>query len=423
MENIKDLIKEYEEVLRDNPNDINTLRKLISLYEKDKDFIKTKYYYELALKTDKKDPLLHLKFANFLVDYFHDYEKAKDLYIYTIDLDPKNIDAYINLSWLYLEQLNDINTSYIIVQEALKYVENSEIYTQMAYIEFSKYKEYRKVEKNLQKAIKIDKKNDLAYTYLGQLYIVEGKYDNAKTIFKEALSLKNINELLIHEYIRLLIIEDKNFLEAIEVYKKALNIFPNKVIYYAYIANLYFILGNHVEAINYLHMAEEFEIKDQETLLMIGYLKVILDDNKEGALMYFEKVIELNPTNLNALSFIGFYNLINNQQIDTALNYFKKIADLSKDSFIVHYIIAQIYLLYYHEPTEALDYLLKINLERLNHTEKSHILYVIGNIYEKHVGNNHLALDYYEQAYQVEPSTYLEKVISRIYDNDKTIIN
>ena len=71
-------------------------------------------------------------------------------------------------------------------------------------------------------------------------------------------------------------------------------------------------------------MAEGYEIKNQETLLMVGYLKVMLDDNKDEALLYFEKVIEINPENLNALSFIGFYNLINNQRIDTALDYFKK---------------------------------------------------------------------------------------------------
>ena len=50
-------------------------------------------------------------------------------------------------------------------------MENSEIYTQLAYIEFSKYHEYRKAETKLQKALEIDQENDLAYTYLGQLYI------------------------------------------------------------------------------------------------------------------------------------------------------------------------------------------------------------------------------------------------------------
>lgn len=416
-------IRNYEEFLENNPDDIDTLKELINLYETTENYLKAKLYYEKVLALASDDSMLYFNYARILEDFFHEYEKAKNLYLQAIKLDPKNIEAYINLSWLYLERLDDVNTSYIIVQEALKNVENSEIYAQMAFIEFSKYKEYRKAEKNLRKAIEIDKENDLAYTYLGQLFIIEGKLNEAKEVFKEALSLKIINEVLIHEYTKLLILEENNFLEAIEVYKKALNIFPDKVIYYAYIANLYFVLGNYDEALNYLHLAEDFEIKDQETLLMVGYLKVMLDDNKDEALLYFEKVIELNPTNLNALSFIGFYNLINNQQIDTALDYFKKIADLSNDSFIVHFIIAQIYLLYYHNATDALEYLLKIDLDRLNSTEKQYILYVIGNIYEKYVGNNHLALDYYEQAYQIKPDQYLEKLINGIYENDKTIIN
>ena len=79
--------------------------------------------------------------------------------------------------------------------------------------------------------------------------------------------------------------------------------------------------------------------------------------------------------------------------------------------------------MYYQNATEALNYLLKINLDRLNTSEKSYVLYVIGSIYEKYVGNNHLALDYYEQAYQVKPDKHLEKIINRIYETDKTIVN
>lgn len=423
-EDYEELRKIYEFVLHKNPISLIALKELADIYTNiDKDYTKAKEYYEKALLIDDTDSELHFQYGSLLEFKFADYEKAKDHYLKSIELNPQNVDAYLNLSWLFLDGFDDVHSSYIVVQEALKYLEDSEIYSQLGYIELMKYRDYEEAYKHLQKSIELDKDNDLAYTYLGQLHILEKDYDKAKEVFSKALDLEKINELLIFEFGKLLIVQYKDFKGAISILEKAIEIYPERVIYYAYLANLYFILGNINEARKNLRRAENFTINEQEALLMIGYLKVMLDDNKDEALMYFEKVIELNPSNLNALSFIGFYNLINNKQIDTALEYFKKIADLSNDSFIIHFIIAQIYLQYYNDSTQALEYLLKINLNALNKIEQSHLLFVIGNIYEKYVKNNHLALDYYEQAYQIKPDKYLEEVINNIYEKDKTIIN
>ena len=421
---LKQLVEIYESRIKKDPHDTDALIGLVKIHETyDKDYLKARDYYEKLLEVLPNDASLYYQYGSFVEFNLHDYELAKNMYLKAIELNPNHVNSYLNLSWLYLDRLDDVHTSYIIVQEALKSIEDSDIYAQLAYIEFRKYKEFKKAESNLRKALDLDNENDLAYTYLGQLYILEKRFDDAKSIFAEALEKKQVNDLLLHEYGKLLIVQYKDFEGTIKILEQAVELYPDKVIYYAYIANLYFVLGNNSESIRYLHLAESFEIKDQEALLLVGYLKVMLDDDKDEALMYFEKVIELNPTNLNALSFIGFYNLMNNQHIDTALGYFKKIADLSNDTFIVYFIIAQIYLQYYHDSTQALEYLLKIDLRRLNITERSYILFVIGNIYEKYVGNNHLALDYYEQAYQVKPDKFIEAVINQIYESDKTIVN
>ncbi len=420
----EELTKLYELVLLMNPENTKALNNLAVIYaDYYKNYEKAREYYEKTLALDSNEASVHYNFGVILEFNFQEYEHAKEHYLKAIELDPKYVDCYLNLSWLYLERFDDINTSYIVVCEALKYVEDSEIYTQIAYIEFMKYKDSDKALKNLLKAIELNDKNDLAYTYLGQLYILQKNYDAARKIFEQAFALETLNELLIFEYGKLLIIHYKDFNTTIDVLKKAIEFYPETVIYYGYVANLYFVLGKYNDAKEYLKRAEAFEIKSQEALLMIGYLKVMLDDNKDEALMYFEKVIELNPSNLSALSFIGFYNLMNNEHIDTALDYFKKIADLSKEYFIIHFIIAQIYLQFYHDSTQALEYLLKIKPQSLNIDDLSHLYFVIGSIYEQHVKNNHLALDYYEQAYQIKPDKYLEDAINHMYETDKTIIN
>ncbi|QVK18929.1 tetratricopeptide repeat protein [Mycoplasmatota bacterium] len=424
IDDFESLTKLYEIVLRKNPRDSKALNNLAVIYaDFYKDYEKAKGYYEKTLMITPDEASVHYNYGVLLEFNFQEYEQAKEHYLKAIELDSIYVDAYINLSWLYLERLNDINTSYIVVTEALKYVEDSEIYTQIAYIDLKKNKEYQKAEENLHKAIELNDKNDLAFTYLGQLYVLEKRYDEARDIFNQALELGNLNELLIYEYGKLLITQYNDLDKTIDLLNKAIEVFPDDVVYYAYLANIYLVLGNHSEAKKYLHSAEEFEITSQEVLLMVGYLKVMLDEDKDEALMYFEKVIELDPSNLNALSFIGLYNLMNNKHIDTALNYFKKVAELSKDHFIIHFIIAQIYLKHYHDSTKALEYLFKIETNSLKETELSHLYLVIGNIYEKYENNNYQALDYYEKAYQAKPSKYLEEIINQLYENDKTIVN
>lgn len=423
-ENYEELVKVYEFVLENNPLDTNALMELAIIYADNyHDYEKACNYLNEVLKVDPNNAEAYFHKGRIMEHWKKDYDEAKTNYLKAVSLDKKLVDGYLNLSWLYLDYFKDINTSYIVIQEGLKNIEDSDLYTQLAYIEYYKYHEVSKAREHLNKAIELDNENDLAYTYLGQIYLDEQQFNKAKEIFAQALSLPNINEILIHEYSRLLILVYRDIDGAIDVFRKAIAHYPNNVIYYAYLANLYFINGNLTQAKRYLYEAENFTIDDQEALLMIGYLKVMMDNDKEGALMYFEKVIELNPTNINALSFIGFYNLVNNKQIDTALAYFKKIASLSDDNLVVHFIIAQIYLQHYNDVQKALDHLLSVDISNYSSQEVCQLYFLIGNIFEKFERNNHKALEYYEKAYQIKPDKYLEEIINKIYEMDKTLIN
>jgi|GEM_PF-1015263 len=423
-EDYEELIKVYELLLENNPQDINALIELAIIYADNfHNYDKANDYLNQVLNIDPNNAEAYFHKGRIIEKWKEDYEEARNNYLKAIALDNHLVDGYLNLSWLYLEHFNDVNTSYIVIQEGLKYNEDSNLYTQLAYIEYHKYHELAKAQEHLTKAIELDSENDLAYTYLGQIYLDENQFDQAKDTFAKAFSLPNINEVLIHEYSRLLILVYRDIDGAIEVFKKAIEHFPDNVIYYAYLANLYFITGNTYQAKYYLREAESFTIDDQEALLMIGYLKVMMDNDKEGALMYFEKVIELNPTNINALSFIGFYNLVNTKEVDKALEYFKKIASLSHDNLAVHFIIAQIYLQHYNDVQKAIDHLLSVDTSHLDVQEICQLYFLIGNIFEKFERNNHKALEYYEKAYQLKPDKYLEDIINRLYELDKTLIN
>ncbi len=419
-----ELAKLYLHVLEKNKFDAKALNNLAVIYaDYYQDYDKAKQFYEKTLQLEPNEANVHFNYGVILEANFNEFYTAREHYLKAIEIDNKYVDAYINLSRLYLRQFSDLNTSYIVVKEALKYVEDTKIYAQIAYIEMKKYKELDKAYKNLEKALELDNKNDLALTYLGQLYIIKKNYDLAKKTFAKVIELNRVNELLIYEYGKLLIQHYKDFNGAIKVLEKAVEFYPEKVVYYCYLANLHFVLGHISEAKSYLKQAEDFVVTNQEALLMIGYLKVMLNEDKEGALMYFEKVIELNPNNINALTFIGFYNLMNNEHIEIALDYFIKIAEISQEYFIVNFIVAQIYLQYYHDSTQALAYLLKINADNLNNFDLAHLYYLIGNIYELHENNNMQALEYYERAYLAKPDKFLKSVIEKLYENDKTIIN
>jgi tetratricopeptide (TPR) repeat protein len=424
-DNYEELEKLYDLALQFNPNDPKALNNLAVIHaDYYGDFEKARYYYEKTLEIVPYEAHVQFNYAALLEFNFKEFELAKQHYVKAIEANPQYVDAYLNLSWLFLEQDQDVNSAYHLMRQAEGSIQTSwEIYTHLAYIEFNSLKEYQEAKVHCQKALELKPDSDLTYTYLGQISLLEQDHEQALIYFEAAVDTKKLNHILVFEYGKLLLMHYRDFDKAIDLLNHATTFFPDTALYPAYLANVYLLNGLLTEAKQTLEIAEERQEKSVDALLLIGYLKVVIDDDREDAMMYFEKVVELNPNNLNALSIVGFYHLFTNQQIDTALEYFKKITEISNQFYPAYFITAQIYAQYYEDYHQALTYYGKIDVNHLNKQDLAYLYYTMGEIYDKNLHDKQKALDFYELAYESTPSPALEAVIQAIYDQDKTLVN
>lgn len=153
------------------------------------------------------------------------------------------------------------------------------------------------------------------------------------------------------------IFESKNdTLKAIEEYKNALEYEPRNIIAHFKLGMLYYNLweepGNsyddQVEALKYLNMAEEefLWVKDISPQITMSYFKLgrisTLKGNREKALSYYNKGIELSPDNI-ALRFNLASLYDDNNDIEMAIIHYKECIKINKNFTHAYNNLALIY--------------------------------------------------------------------------------
>ena len=137
--------------------------------------------------------------------------------------------------------------------------------------------DYEEALRLCEKALELSPRNHLILTYMGQIYLLMGLKERAYEMFKRALATGHLNHILVLEFCQLLITEYKDFNQAIELLRQAIDYFQEDAIYPCYLANLYANIGKIDVARQYVALAEERPQKDQNALLLIGYLKAVID--------------------------------------------------------------------------------------------------------------------------------------------------
>ena len=227
--------------------------------------------FDLAIKFNPENPKIYRK-KGILLFGMKKYAEAKNSFLKTIQLNPKDVQAHINLGMVHYTSGNK--------DEALKSWEHaiginlddndSKALNNIGNIYKAKNTLPKAIE-YYQKAIKFEPTNSTYLNNLGDSYRLTGDLKKAKETLLKSLEV-DTNGMLTHFNLGILYQTEENFQKAIDSFQKSLNINP-------FYTEAYYQLANtHLKA-----------------------------NNKESAKQFIEKAIQADPGNLK---FQKFYKKI-----------------------------------------------------------------------------------------------------------------
>lgn len=180
-------------------------------------------------------------------------------------------------------------------------------------------KEYELAGKDLQKAIALDPLKAAYYLALGEIYFTQNQADSAVKAYKKTLNLDpaSLRARLQLAYIFLLQEQyPKVILETDTLLKRD----PKLAEAYGLRSQAFRALGNPDKALQVMKKAVTLSPQNYQALMALGDL--LMDQNSEEALTYYQKAKEADTTNAEPLYCIGlFYK--KSAQRDKAISAFK----------------------------------------------------------------------------------------------------
>jgi Tfp pilus assembly protein PilF/NAD-dependent SIR2 family protein deacetylase len=228
---------------------------------KSKDYDSAEFYYKKAIESDPRNADNLGNYAVFLKNIRKDYASAEIFYKKAIESDPKSVSILGN----YANFLKNIQKDY----------ESAEMY----------YK----------KAIEIDPKDTYNLgSYANLLNDVSKNYDSAEIYYKKAIEAdpRNVNSL--GNYANLLFNIRKDYNSAEMYLKKVIEVAPKNANGFGNYSQLLFIIGKPVEAVNFLHRAEECATSDNLDLRveLAFYRYAHLKENRNDSLCKLRQLLE-----------------------------------------------------------------------------------------------------------------------------------
>ncbi len=149
------------------------------------------------------------------------------------------------------------------------------------------------------------------------------------------VKLKKIEGLIITDELKAELIrgnelfDEEKYGDAIEIYRRIVEEFPDTYILYQNIGNCYFKMEKYDQAEEYYKKVLEKDPKNQETMLLIGNCYANRDD-KEKALEWYNK-IEFEKINDPTVLFNIGSNFYTQSKFEEALKYYKRAVEIQND--------------------------------------------------------------------------------------------
>jgi len=227
--NFEEAIKNYKKVLKAEPNHFIALFNSALIFSKIKKYKNAIEHFKRAIKIKPDNANCY----NNLGNAYKDQGKLKESKIYyekTIKIEPKHANAHYNLGSLYFAK-NNIRKA----EECYQIATNlNPMHLNASFglgLIFNQKEEIEKSINFFNRAIKIQPKDFRSYNNLGVIYEKLGDIEQAKIYYKKVLDLVSkhpgaYNNLANINLANIYVMEGKNE-EAIEHYKEALKFIPN----------------------------------------------------------------------------------------------------------------------------------------------------------------------------------------------------
>ncbi|MCD7779928.1 MAG: tetratricopeptide repeat protein [Candidatus Gastranaerophilales bacterium] len=309
---------------------------LAKAYYMNSEYIKAVKIYKQALELGENDDIYYS--LGLAYKKISDYDKSIENYKKSIELNPKNYNSCYNLSLIYKE-LNDISQALFYAKKCIEIKQEDDVYASISGY-YEDLNDISSAIEALKTAILLNSKNCIYFYNLGVLFSKEGKTDEALAAYSKCIEL---NENYVEAYVNTAFLyKGKDNEKALEYLKKAYEINPDEKNVLLSLAQTYRDLYNNNESIKILNKLIEKDDKSDEAYSLLGVNNMDLG-NYASALNYYDKAVNLNPSNLNflhgkaiALKYLG--------RIDEAKEILEYIVENDKDAVQSATTLGMIYL-------------------------------------------------------------------------------
>ncbi len=212
---------------------------------------------------------------------------------------------------------------------------------------------------------------------------------------------------------------------------KTLQLIPNDVETYLILADVYYMLGDQANISTTLNRASEIAPNDARPVVKLAELNLLQQNFKMSA-AYIDKALKLSSYNPRAYFVRGMYYIVADQDTVNALKSFQLAAEQDGSFYDPVEQICRIYAV--QQPSYALDYIRKAQQQFPEHANaryelalylQSHgepeeavkhydtllmqqpdnymVLFNIGYVNFVYLGNNEVALDYFNRSLEAKP--------------------
>ncbi|HHN48576.1 MAG TPA: tetratricopeptide repeat protein, partial [Bacteroidales bacterium] len=371
------------------------IEKLINLYPGE-----SRYYALLAE--------LHLELGNFK-EAIVNLEKIREF-------DPQNPYISITLAEYYFstdnyqQAIEELKTGFanpgldmdIKFQVLFTYFSNDEIHG-----------DYKEEVAELTEILIATHPNDYRpYSVKANMLIQEEKYEEARDVFREILSIDNSRFFIWETMLRInAMLRDTVALRDESI--KAIEFFPLQPLPYLFAGLAYFQLEAYSEAIKSFNSGKDLVVDDDELLaefyMHLGdtYNRAEQHEASDGA---FEQVLALDPENSYTLNNYSYYLSLRKERLEYAKEMSAKSLELSPDN--KHYLDTYGWILYQMGNYDEAKIWIEKSIEN-NASEDAVVLEHLGDVLYK-LGKKDQALIYWKQALELggsELTEFLEKKV------------